>query len=93
MNARVGSTRQEPLATRISTQASRCLPLITPLRPSTAPTATRAGTPMRLASSAMVAAYCSSLPTIIGALTKPSSSRRSSWPASKRVSHPKAPSE
>ena len=92
MNTSVGRTRHEPLATRISTQASRCSPLMTPLLPRTVPTATRAGTPSRLARRAIVAAYCSSLPTMAGALMKPSSRRTESWPASNFVSQPKAPS-
>ena len=75
MNVSVGSVRQEPSAARSSTHAETSAPVTSPPSGTTAPRTTRAGTPTWLASSAIKAAYCSSLPTISGALTK-SSERR-----------------
>ena len=81
MNASVGRVRQEPSAARSSTHADTSRPVTTPPSGTTAPRTTRAGTPMSLAISAIVAAYCSSLPTICGALTNSSDSRHTLWPA------------
>ena len=81
MKASVGSVFHDPSAARSSTQADTSLPVTRPPSGTTAPSTTRAGTPMSLAISAMVAAYCSSLPTICGALTNSSDSRHALWPA------------
>ena len=75
MNASVGSVRQLPSATWSSTHACTSAPVTWPPSGTTAPITTRAGTPIRLASRAITAAYCSSLPAMIGALTKSSDSR------------------
>ena len=74
MNSSVGRVRQEPSATWSSTQACTSAPVTTPPSGTTAPKTTRAGTPMRLASRAIQAAYCSSLPTRNGEFTPPVSS-------------------
>ncbi len=74
MKVSVGSTRQDPSSTRSSTHADTSEPFTSPPSGTTAPRTTRAGTPTLLASSAITAAYCSSLPTMRGALTKPASS-------------------
>ena len=81
MNASVGSVRHEPSAALSSTHAETSLPVTRPPSGTVAPRTTRAGTPMSLAISAIVAAYCSSLPTICGALTNSSESRQTLWPA------------
>ena len=62
MNASVGRVRQVPSATRSSTQADTSRPRTTPSSGTTAPTTTRAGTPSRIAASAITVAYCSSSP-------------------------------
>ena len=86
-----GSSRQVPSAIRSSTQAITSLPLTMPSDGTRAPTTTRAGTPMRVATRALAAAYCSSLPTRYGPLRK-SSSRSRLWPRPNCTSQPNAPS-
>ena len=81
MKDSVGSVRHNPSAARSSTHADTSLPVTRPPSGTTAPRTTRAGTPMSLATRAMVAAYCSSLPTICGALTNSSDRRHTLWPA------------